>query len=268
MNFLIQDQGFSERTACRLLKLARSSYRYKARNTNQNIIERLKELAKKYPRFGSPRLGALLRREGTVINHKKVARLCRLAGLTLKLKRKKRIKIQRICIPPVIAERPMQVWGIDFVHHRFISGEKFRCFTIVDHNSKECPGILVMKKIGSEDVIKFLDGIKLTRGLPQNLNLDNGTEFTSHSFVSWCADNRISLRFIRPGKPVENAFIESFNGKFRNECLSLAGFKDHQHAAAEIERWRNYYNHERPHSALNYRTPVEAAVPQQAVDHA
>lgn len=155
----------------------------------------------------------------------------------------------------------MKVWGMDFVHHKLVTGEKFKCLTIVDHNSKECPGILVKKRILSEDVISFLESIKLTRGLPQNLNLDNGSEFISTIFMAWCDQQRINIRYIPPGRPIENAFIESFNGRFRDECLSLCAFKDQRHAVLEIEKWRNYYNYERPHSSLNYRSPMEAIVP-------
>lgn len=263
----MEEHCFSERAVCRLLKFSRSTYRYKSKNSNQAIIEKLEDLALKNPRFGSPRLAALLRRQGVVINHKKAARLCKVAGLTLKRRRKKRFKIQRAFVPAIKADKPMTIWGMDFVHHRCASGEKFKCLTIVDHSSKVCHGMLVQKRILSEDVISFLENIKLDKGLPKNFNLDNGSEFTSLAFTSWCDQNRINIRFIQPGKPVENAFIESFNGRFRDECLSLSAFADLRHAAFEIERWRNYYNHERPHSSLNYRSPIEAAVPNYLPDH-
>ncbi len=253
--------NLSQRRACKVLSFSRSTIRYEPRKSNELLIKKLRELAVKYPRYGSPRLAILIRKNGFYANHKKIERLCRIEGLTLKRRKKNRIKIVRIPTPMIHSTVANYVWGMDFVHDKFIDGNKFRCFTIVDHLSKECPGILVQKMIKSEDLISFLEKIKLTKGLPNNFNLDNGSEFTSNIFSSWCSANRINIRYIQPGKPIENPFIESFNGKFRDECLNLNNFKNLRHATTEIEKWRNYYNHERPHSSLNYSSPLEATGP-------
>lgn len=266
IKLLTETFHFSERKACRLLSISRNTARYKARNSNINLIAKLRWLAVQHPRYGSPRLAVLLRRNGFFVNHKKVERLCRIEGLTLKRRKKRRIKIQRLPTPMIASHQAMKVWGIDFVHDKLIDGQKFRCLTIIDHHSRVCPGLLVKHKIHADDVVQFLEQIRAERGLPENLNMDNGSEFTSGLFSAWCASHRINIRYIQPGKPIENAFIESFNGRFRDECLNLNKFKKLRHAVEEIEIWRNYYNHERPHSSLNYRSPIEETVPNQPGD--
>ena len=247
----------SERQACRLLKLSRTVYRYKLKYKDSDINLRLLALSKLNPRYGSPRLTALLRREGYKVNHKRIARLCRLGGLTLKRARKRK-RIIREYPQRVVAIKPNMIWGMDFVTDKIKNGGRFRCLTIVDHYSRECPGIYVKRNLKSEDVIDFLETLERERGLPQSLSLDNGSEFTSDKFIKWCLDRRIKIHFIQPGKPVQNPFIESFNGRFRDEFLNQRELRDIYEAQAKIENWRENYNTKRPHSALNYRTPYEA----------
>lgn len=191
------------------------------------------------------------------MNHKRIARLCRLEGLTLKRVRKRK-KLIREYPTRISVTEPNIIWGIDFVHDRTNNGQKFRSFTIVDHFSRECPGIYVKKQLRSEDVIDFLVYLKSKRHLPKIFSLDNGPEFISEKFVRWAQEERIYLSYIQPGKPVQNPFVESFNGRFRDECLNQRLFRDITHARSDIEKWRVDYNTKRPHSSLGYRTPEEA----------
>lgn len=238
------------------MNLSRTVFRYQPKQNNLEITERLKVISKKHPRYGSPRLTAILRREGFQINRKRVARICRVEGLTLK-RPKRRTKLDRPFVARIPLEKANMVWGMDFVHDRLKNQNKLRSLTIVDHFSRECPGILVRQTIRGPDVIDFLETLKKKRELPQAFNLDNGSEFISKVFVSWCNENRININYIQPGKPVQNAFIESFNGRFRDECLNQRVFRDIYQARQEIEAWRLDYNHERPHSSLGYKPPVE-----------
>ena len=248
---------FSERRACVIIGLCRSSCRYQAKPKNdEEIRSRLRELAEQRRKFGAPRLHTMLRREGHLINHKRTERLYREEGLSLRLKkRKKRTSHLRVTMDR--PERINQHWSMDFVSDSLFSGRRFRVLTVVDDLSRECPVLEVDHSLTGQRVARVLDRVALTRGLPDVITVDNGPEFISKALDLWAYENSVKLRFIQPGKPVQNAYIESFNGKFRDECLNDNVFVNLHSAQKIIENWRKDYNSERPHSSLNDMTPEE-----------
>ena len=239
--------------------LCRSSCRYQAKPKNDaEIRSRLRELAEQRRKFGAPRLHTLLRREGHLINHKRTERLYREEGLSLRLKkRKKRISHLRVVMDK--PERINQHWSMDFVSDSLFSNRRFRVLTVVDDFSRECPVLEVDHSLTGKRVTRVLERIALTRGLPEAITVDNGPEFISKALDLWAFENSVKLRFIQPGKPTQNAFIESFNGKFRDECLNDNVFVNLRSAQKIIETWRLDYNSERPHSSLNGLAPTEFA---------
>ena len=248
---------FSERRACVIVGLCRNSYRYQAKPKNDDEIKsRLRELAEKRRKFGSPRLHTLLRREGRVINHKRTERLYHEEGLSLRLKkRRKRISHLRVVMNK--PERINQHWSMDFVSDSLYNGRRFRVLTVVDDLSKKCPVLEVDHSITGKRVTRVLERLALTKGLPEVITVDNGPEFISKALDLWAYENKVKLRFIQPGKPTQNAYIESFNGKFRDECLNDNVFISLDSARDIIETWRIDYNTARPHSSLNGMTPEE-----------
>lgn len=265
MEYIKQTHSLSERRACTLSSLDRSSFRYQPKpDKNAELRVRLRELAEQRRKFGSPRLLVLLHREGHLVNHKRVERLYRQEGLSLRCKkRKKRISHLR-----VVLDRPAKVnqhWSMDFVSDSLWNGRRFRVLTIVDDLTRECPALEVDHSLPGQRVTRVLDRLAATRGLPQVITVDNGPEFISKAMDAWAFENKVRLRFIQPGKPVQNAYIESFNGKLRDECLNENVFNDLQDARKKIEAWRRDYNSIRPHSSLSNLTPEEFAnyLPQQ-----
>jgi len=254
-------EGFqlSERWACTIVGLCRNSYRYQAKPKNdEEIRSRLRELAEQRRKFGAPRLHTLLRREGRLINHKRTERLYREEGLSLRLKkRRKRISHLRVVMDR--PERINQHWSMDFVSDSLYNGRRFRVLTVVDDLSRECPVLEVDHSLTGKRVTRVLERITLTCGLPEAITVDNGPEFISKALDLWAFENNVKLRFIQPGKPTQNAYIESFNGKFRDECLNDNVFVNLNSAQKIIELWRKDYNSERPHSSLNDLTPKEFA---------
>ena len=253
----------SQRHACGLAGLSRSTCRYRSiRPQEDELRARLRELAHQRPRFGYRRLGIFLRRDGIRINHKKLLRLYRSEGLVLPRKRPKRRFWQRPR-PLLAAVRSNERWSMDFVQDRLQSGRRFRILTIVDDYTREWKATVVDTSIGGVRVVRLLEELRETTGLPTAIVSDNGPEFTSRAFLSWAERRGIDLRFIQPGKPTQNAFVESFNGKFRGECLDTHWFTTLDDARREIERWRTDYNDVRPHSSLEDRTPSEFAAAHQ-----
>ncbi len=247
----------SERRARRVSGIGASSYRYAARRTASDapVRRRLRELATQRPRWGSPRLHYLLAREGLVVNHKRTERLYREEQLAVARRRRgrKRVSVPRV-MPPA-PERPNERWSMDFVRDTFADGRPFRAFTVVDDFTRECPVLVADTHLPSERVIAILEQLAGTRALPRTLVCDNGPEFTSRAFDAWAYRRGIRLQCIRPGKPVENAFIESFNGRLRDECLSTSWFLDLADARTQLEAWRHDYNDARPHGGLAGCTP-------------
>lgn len=216
----------------------------------------MKALAEQRRRFGSPRIYVMLKREGWRVNHKKVERLYREEGLSLRLRRRKK-RASDIRIPMPVPQRPGQVYAMDFVMDRIVNGRRFKCLTMVDILSKECPVIEVDHSINGERVCRVLDRILEGRTKPEVLMMDNGPEFSGKTLDAWAYRQGIKLQFIRPGKPVENCFVESFNDKFRKECLNDNWFLSLREAQVRIEDWRKDYNEVRPHSTLDDLTPME-----------
>lgn len=249
----------SERRACRVVGMARSSARYAStRVVDETLRERLRTHAAQRPRFGYRRLHVLLQRDGHTLNHKKLYRLYRAEGLMVRRRRRKRLaSMPRVPLP--CPTRPLERWSLDFVSDTLASGRAFRMLTIVDVVSKLCPAIIVDTALPSTRITRELDTLATTLGLPTALTTDNGPEFTSREFDAWAHRRGVHHDFIRPGKPMENAFVESFNGKLRDECLNEEWFLDLDDAKRRIEAWRVDYNETRPHSTLDQRTPTEFA---------
>jgi len=260
VTWLTTTRHVSERRARRLAGISASSLRYASQRgvADCPVRQRLRALAEQRPRWGSPRLHWLLAREGLVVNHKRTERLYREEHLAVaRRRRRKRVSVPRI-VPPAPV-RPNERWSMDFVRDALADGRPFRAFTVVDDFTRECPAIAVDTHLSSERVIAVLEQLAGRRGLPHALVCDNGSKFTSRAFDAWAYRRGIKLLFIRPGKPVENAFIESFNGKLRDECLSTSWFLDLADARAQIEHWRHDYNTARPHSGLAHCTPSNFA---------
>jgi putative transposase len=252
-----REQQPSARRVCQLVGLSRSRWHYRSRRPDDAVWRaRLTAAATKKPQWGYELLHWQLQRDGWVINHKKVLRLYREEGLALvRQRRRKRVAAARVPLPA--PTRRTERWSMDFVSDRFVEGQAFRCFTLVDDFTRECPAIVVDRSLPAWRLLPVLDQLIAERGRPVSIVCDNGSEFTSRIFDAWAHANGIALQFIRPGKPVENAYIESFNGRLRAECLNAHWFLNLEHARATIEAWRHDYNELRPHSALGRRTPAE-----------
>jgi putative transposase len=249
--------GVSERWACRLFGLNRASRRYRpVRAADGRLRARLRALALAHPRYGYRRLWALLRREGWAVNLKRVRRLYHAAELELRPRWRKRRR-RRLPVPLRVPRRVNEVWTMDFVTDALAGGRKFRVLTLEDELTRESLGVMVGLSLPSAAVLTLLGGAVRARGRPAMLVVDNGPEFVARQLQAWTQARDVALRFIDPGRPVQNAFIESFNGRLRDECLNEHCFASLAEAQAVIAAWRRHYNTRRPHSALGYRTPVE-----------
>jgi putative transposase len=227
----------SERRACRLAGAPRSSYRYRSQAADQSALRlRLRDLAATRVRYGYRRLHILLQREGWRVNHKRVYRLYREEGLGIRV--------------------PLERWSLDFLSDSLVDGRRFRVLTIVDNVSRVSPAIAVGTSLTGERVVTLLERLRLTVGVPQRIAIDNGPEFISKALDAWAYQNGVQLEFSRPGKPTDNAFAESFNGRFRDECLNQHWFASLEEVRQTVEAWRIEYNTERPHRALGQQTPA------------
>ena len=246
--------------ACRYFGEHRSLLRYIPRRAPAPaLLARLRELASAKPRYGSPRLTWRLRREGWRVNHKRIERLVRDERLLVgQRSRRKCVAHARVAAP--VPSQPDERWSMDFVRDTLADGRPFRVWTLVDDCTREAPLLLVDRSLPAARVIEALDTLVLVRGAPNAIVCDNGPEFVSLALDQWAAAHEIRLDFIRPGRPVENCFIESFNGRLRDECLNQHHFLTLAEAQATIEAWRQEYNTERPHSGLAQRTPAEYAL--------
>ena len=259
VRYIVDVHGLSGRRACRLTGLHLSTWQYRSRRVaDSEVRTRLLELAKIRPRYGYRRLHALLRREGMTVNHKRVYRVYRAEGLAVRRKKRKRIAAEARVVTPLPATANER-WSMDFMLDCLGDGRRFRTFNLVDDFTRECLAIEVDFSLPGARVARVLDLVGQTRGLPKVITVDNGPEFAGTELDRWAYKNKVTLQFMRPGKPVENAFIESFNGKFRDECLNSNYFMSLRHARALIEQWRQDYNQVRPHSSLGNLTPEEFA---------
>lgn len=256
--YACKSYAVSERRACRLIKFSRSTLIYKPKpDKNEWLRKRLHALAGRHRRYGSPRMQYLIDREDVeVVNHKRLERVYAEEGLQIR-KRKRKRETAPIRVAIATPERPGQRWSMDFVSDQLSDGRKIRTFNIVDDFSRECPAIIVDTSINGQRVVRALESLGATCGLPEILVCDNGPEFAGRVLDEWAYKTSVQLSFITPGKPVENAFIESFNGKFRDECLNENWFVSLKHAQEIIEKWRREYNRSRPHSSLGNIPPEE-----------
>lgn len=258
---VIDAYQIGERRVCKVFNFHRSLIRYQSIAPDQAPLRaRIRELAADRPRYGYQRIYILLRREGWHVNHKRVLRLYRLEGLSLRSKRPKRHVSASNRIARAVATDLNESWSMDFVTDALFNGRRFRVLTIVDNFSRESLGMLVDRKITGEMVSTFLTTLGYHRGAPGSIRVDNGPEFISKALDKWAYDRKVSLDFSRPGKPTDNAFIESFNGSFRDECLNANWFLSFDDARRKIEIWWKDYNEFRPHSALGNKTPNEFAL--------
>ena len=254
VDFLKTENRFSQSRSCRLVHLDNSTYKYKSvKKDAKDLREKIIHLAHKHKKYGYRRIFETLKNEGEIYNHKKVYRIYKEENLAVRRKKRKpRIKRMSTLI---LASSPNELWTMDFVSDSLANGRKLRTLNILDIVTRESLSIEVDFSLPARRVIRTLDRLIEIRGIPKSIRIDNGTEFTSKIFVEWAAENNIKLVYIQPGKPIQNCFIESFNGKFRDECLNENLFFSLNHAKELIESWRIYYNTERIHSSLNYMTP-------------
>ncbi len=231
--------------------------RYRSHRDPQEALRmRLRELAASRVRFGYRRLTVLLKREGWAVNAKRIYRLYSEEGLTVRTKkRKKSASHQRVS--QCVATAPNQRWSMDFVRDRFADGRWFRVLTVVDQFTRECLLLLADRSLSGAKVASALESVVGERGVPTSITVDNGSEFASRAMDAWAYGHGIHLDFIRPGKPVENSYVESFNGRLRDECLNVEVFFTLDDARAKLERWRQDYNLARPHSALGDQVPAQ-----------
>jgi putative transposase len=254
---VIKQTGNSTIKSCDLADISRSSYYYQPVENpgNKQLAAKLVELAQERPRFGSPRLTVLIRQEYGQINHKRIERLYRQAGLSLPRRRRKKRWLGRR-EPMIRPSVPFERWSMDLMSDTTSDGRRFRILTIVDDFTREAICCLAERSISSRVVIRELERIgEINEKFPLSIMIDNGPEFTSRVFLAWAQYRQVKLLFIQPGKPTENAFIESFNGKLRDECLNMNWFTNLQQSKEIIENWRVDYNCNRPHSSLKNLTP-------------
>jgi putative transposase len=260
--------GFAQRRACRLVGAARSTVRYRSRRGDDAVLRaRLRDLAAQRPRFGYRRLHALLRREGIVVNHKRVERLYREEGLAVRRRARRSLTRVRRGRPPTPA-RANEQWALDFLQDALASGRTIRVLSVIDVYTREALALEVDTSLPGSRVVRVLDRLVGERARPAQLVLDNGPELIGRALEEWAHRHAVALHFIDPGKPIQNAHCESFHARVRDECLNEHWFLGIGDARRIVEAWRQDYNAERPHSALGYRTPaafaqevVAAAVP-------
>ncbi len=245
----------SQQRICGLMQIAVSSFRYRSTRSDEELRERLIELARKKPRFGYRRLHIHL--TGEHVNHKRVFRVYREAGLAVRRKARKRLV--RAGVPRPALTAPNQEWALDFVHDAMASGRAIRVLSVVDECTRECLKLEVDTSFASRRVTRALEAIIEERKKPLAIRCDNGPEFTSRHFLAWCIEKQIELVHIQPGKPQQNGYVESFNGKLRDECLNVSWFENLWDARRKIAAWQQEFNEERPHSSLGYQTPAEYA---------
>jgi putative transposase len=245
----------SERRVSRLLPMARASLRYQSHRDPQEALRiRLREVAAARVRFGYRRLTVLLRRDGWHVNAKRIYRLYTEEGLTVRTKHRTKAASRARVLPPG-ATAPNQRWSMDFMSARMADGRWFRLLTVVDQFTRECLCLLADQSLTGEKVAQALEPIVRQRRAPRSITVDNGSEFASRVMDAWAYRHSIQLDVIRPGKPVENGFIESFNGRLRDECLNVEVFFTLDDARKKLARWQEDYNRLRPHSALHDETP-------------
>ncbi|OON33512.1 transposase [Izhakiella australiensis] len=258
MAYLLAAYRIGVRRGCHLMMQSRTVYHYQSCRDDRALTRRIREIAETRIRYGCQRIHILLRREGWRVNHKKTYRIYCLEGLNLRTKRPRRHVTARHRRSRPAATAVDQCWSMDFVADNLFNGRRIRALTVVDNFSRECVAIEVGQGLKGEDVVGVMERLKHQHGrVPERIQTDNGSEFISKVMDKWAYENGVVMDFSRPGKPTDNAFIESFNGSLRDECLNVHWFLSLEDACEKIEQWRQEYNRERPHSSLNNRTPEE-----------
>ena len=261
MRRLLAEFSSSERHVCELMAVARSSGRYRSRRDDSQLEARLRELAREHPRFGYRRLHLYLHRE-TGVNHKKVQRVYRELGLSVKRTRRRRL--HRELQPRPMLTAPNQEWALDFASDVTAAGQRFRVLGVIDSFTRQCLALETATSFPSRRVTRVLERAIAAYGKPQSIRSDNGPELTSRHYLAWAIDWKIDLVHIEPGKPTQNGGMESFNGKLRDECLNTSWIGNLFDARRKVSAWKTEYNSRRPHSSLAYRTPDEFARPWKA----
>jgi putative transposase len=257
---VINHFGLSERKACKIAEINRCSYRYTSKKPDDSDIRSvIKKIAGENKRYGAPRIHIMLLRSGFTINHKKTERIYKEEGLSLRRKNRKHLKSE-LRMPLTKTNSLNDIWAIDFVSDSYKNGKRVRILNVIDESNREALSIYADTSIPAYKLTMILDRIAYERGYPKNIRCDNGPEFRSIIFDKWAIENNINISFINPGKPMENGFIESFNGKFRDECLSMNYFLSLEGMREILEKWRIEYNTLRPHRALGGFTPAEIGV--------
>ena len=256
---LCREHEVSQRRACKVLSADRSSVRYQSiRTDDAQLRAAIRRIAGERRRFGYRRIHVMLEREGWQVNHKKLKRLYREERLQVKRRggRKRALGTRR---PMLVPDQINQRWSLDFVSDAFTDGRRFRVLAVIDDHSRECLALVADTSLSGQRVTRELDAIIARRGKPKTIVSDNGTELTSMAVLKWCQDQRVEWHYIAPGKPTQNAFVESFNGSFRDECLNETLFSSLTDARRHINHWKEDYNVNRPHSSLGNLTPREYA---------
>lgn len=253
---LIADHGISVSRACKLLSLPRSRFYYRSSKDDRDVIAALQKLAEAHPAYGFRKLFAYLRRAGHKWNHKRVYRVYRLLLLNKRRKGKRRLP-QRVKQPLQQPGAVNQNWSMDFMSDSLVCGRKFRTLNIIDDCTREALCIEIATSLSAQRVTRILEQLISWRGKPQTIRVDNGPEFTSKDFELWCAGRQIAIQYIQPGKPMQNGFIERFNGSYRKEVLNAYAFFELDEVRMITEQWMEEYNYRRPHEALQNRTPNE-----------
>ncbi len=253
--YLRSAHALSQRRACQLAKLSRKAAAYQPLPRQDAALKtRLRELGARYPRYGYLMLHALLKYEGLVINRKRTYRVYSELGMQVRTKRRK--KLVRPRVPMLVPTEVNERWSLDFVHDQLADGRRIRILNIVDDFSRKCVGQLVDTSISGVRLVRYLDELALSRPRPKTIVMDNGPELTSKAMFFWSQKTGVKLCFIQPGKPTQNAFVESFNARFRDGCLNQHWFRSLDDARDIIGNWRRHYNNVRPHSSLGYQPPA------------
>lgn len=252
----MQAKGLSERRCLKVARMSASSLRYEPRpDRNAYLRQQIVALAQRHRRYGAPMIHLKLRQAGLMVNHKRVERLYRLEQLQVRRRRRKKIPVTERQ-PLVRPDRANEVWSMDFVFDRVATGRTIKCLTVVDDATHESVAVVPGHGMGGEQLTRILDGICAQRGHPAVIRTDNGPEFVGKAMLNWACRNGVSLKLIEPGKPNQNAYVESFNGRLRDECLNEHWFTSLPHARAVIEEWRREYNEQRPKKSLGGLTPA------------
>lgn len=257
MRYLVEEEKLSIRRACSAIQLSRKAYYYQSvKDSDDQVIQALNRFADKHPGYGFWKLFHVLRRAGYTWNHKRVYRVYTHLKMNLRRRARKRLP-KRDRQPLELPAAPNHTWSMDFMSDSLWDGTRFRILNVIDDYSREALAMEVDTSINSGRVVRILDRIAAERGLPKEIRIDNGPEFLSNRFLLWCQDNKVKPRFIQPGKPSQNAFVERFNGSYRAELLNRYVFKTIRDARHLTAQWQYEYNFERPHAALNHDTPIE-----------